>query len=347
MEKIDKNRRVEVNFYKGKIKNKEKAFRSSYRFIIVIFILIILLAVNELWNFTGNSNISGLFLNRDSSDTSASAISPVSESAIKHDKDIKPMYAGHSYTSSSPDKILTLDSHSDMFKTLSEAALPGFYGLDVSEWQQHIKWEVLSTGKKYITFSFFIIKATQGTNYEDTHFAYNWKQARKKADILGAYHYYTFGADPYKQAENYIKSVRLSKGDFPPIADIEKNCSDCTFSDLSDIKWVENVRKFLLMLEQFYRVQPIIYSNQAFYDEYLKEPFKEYTFWIAKYSKEPPKNLYIKRADSSDNTSISGNSKVAIWQFTNKEKVPGIASEVDVNFMPNGAKKLIQFYNQQ
>ena len=59
-------------------------------------------------------------------------------------------------------------------------------------------------------------------NHKDTKFDYNWKQAEKQNLLRGAYHYYRPNENSTEQANFFIKTVKLGKGDLPPILDIEK-----------------------------------------------------------------------------------------------------------------------------
>jgi len=94
------------------------------------------------------------------------------------------------------------------------------FGLDVSHYQGRINWKRVSTSKHPIKYVF--IRSTMGINGKDKQFLYNWRKAKDFGYIRGAYHYYRPNENPESQFLNYKKMVRLSKGDFIPILDVEQ-----------------------------------------------------------------------------------------------------------------------------
>jgi lysozyme len=70
------------------------------------------------------------------------------------------------------------------------------------------------------------------------------------------------------------------------------------------------------MVEQHYKVRPIIYTNIDFYENFLANQFDDYPLWIAHYLvKDKPR---IKR-------------KWTFWQYNEKGHVNGIDAYVDFN----------------
>lgn len=61
-----------------------------------------------------------------------------------------------------------------------------------------------------------------GINGKDKQFLYIWRKAKDFGYVRGAYHYYRPNENPESQFLNYKKTVRLSKGDFNPILDVEQ-----------------------------------------------------------------------------------------------------------------------------
>ena len=112
------------------------------------------------------------------------------------------------------------------------------------------------------------------------------------------------------QAENFISTVDLSTGDLPPVLDVEK-----TFG-VSGIKIRERVKEWLEVIEAYYGIRPIIYTNVDFYNQYLKDGFDEYPLWVAHYlQKERPR---IHRP-------------WIFWQHSEQGRVNGIFHKVDFN----------------
>jgi lysozyme len=189
-------------------------------------------------------------------------------------------------------------------------------GIDVSHYQGRINWEKVQFVNEKYPVDFVFIRATQGNDKNDSQFAYNWNQSKKHHFIRGAYHYYRPNENSLEQAENFIQTVSLVKGDLPPVLDIEK-LPKCQSIDSLKV----GLRRFLNRIEDYYNVKPIVYSGERYYQDFLKEEFSDYPFWIANYN-------FID-AQINDN--------FLFWQFTEQAKIKGISEKVDLNIF-NGNK---------
>ena len=187
------------------------------------------------------------------------------------------------------------------------------HGIDVSRHQSDVDWlRVEKMRSDSLGISFVFIKAAEGITREDPAFEKNWSSIRKTGLIRGAYHFYHPTRDAKKQAMNFISQVKLSKGDLPPVADIEHS------GGKSKKKICEGLSVFLKELEKKYKVKPIIYTNISFYRDYLDGEFDSYPLWISCYY--DPERFY------------SGFShKWVFWQFSESGHVDGIDGEVDFN----------------
>ena len=196
------------------------------------------------------------------------------------------------------------------------------FGIDISHYQGIINWNKVGFLEDSIPISFVMIRATAGNNKSDNYFNYNWKGAKKKKLIRGAYHYYRPDENSTEQAEKFISKVILAKGDLPPILDIE---------DVSDIQTIASLRKgitnWLDLVEKHYNIKPIIYTGDSFYNDNLKgKGFKDYPIWIANYNK------HITQPKVKD---------WIIWQFSDQGKATGITEFVDLNVF-DGNKKMFK-----
>lgn len=194
-------------------------------------------------------------------------------------------------------------------------------GIDVSEYQGKISWSYVDTIENQYPLHFVFIRATAGNDAVDRRFKRNWEGAKKNKMIRGAYHYYRPNENSLEQAELFIKTVRLQKGDLPPVLDIEKLPKNQSMTNLK-----KGLRRWLQAIENHYKVKPIIYTGEKYYDDFLKEEFSDYLFWIANY------NFY--REEIQDDW--------LFWQFTERAAVPGIEGNVDVNIY-NGDLQQLQF----
>ena len=184
------------------------------------------------------------------------------------------------------------------------------FGFDVSEYQGKIDWQKVSASDNDFPMKFVFIRATAGKDKTDSRFVANWKGAHNEGLVCGAYHYYRPNENSVKQADNFIKTVKLKKGDLPPVLDIEKIPSRQSLDSLR-----LGLQRWLNKVEKHYGIKPIIYSGESFYADFLKKEFKGYNLWIANYSffEEEIRKEWL------------------FWQFTDKASLEGIEGNVDVN----------------
>ena len=187
------------------------------------------------------------------------------------------------------------------------------HGIDISHHQGNINWsELREKGLINETpIRFIMIKATEGSTRVDENFKENFYQAREYGFTRGAYHFYSVHSPAKRQAEFFIKNVKLENGDLPPVLDVEhkpKNQTDDAFK-ASILEWLD-------IVEQHYGVKPIIYTYYKFKTQYLSDPvFDQYPYWIAHY--------YV------DEVEYQGPWK--FWQHTDVGRLPGIDGNVDFN----------------
>ncbi len=192
-------------------------------------------------------------------------------------------------------------------------------GIDVSEYQGKINWSKIQTIEERFPIGFVFIRATAGNDRPDNCFQENWREAKKHNLIRGAYHYYRPNENSLEQAALFIKTVKLKKGDLPPVLDIEKLPKNQSIDSLK-----VGLKRWLKKVESHYGVQPIIYSGEKYYDAFLHKEFSEYTFWIANY------NVFVEEIKPN----------WLFWQFTEKAAVHGISGNVDVNIFNGSQTKL-------
>ena len=137
--------------------------------------------------------------------------------------------------------------------------------------------------------------------------------------IRGAYHYYRPNENSLEQAELFIKTVKLKKGDLPPVLDIEKLPRKQSLENLK-----VGLKRWLEKVESHYNVKPIIYSGDSYYTDFLEKEFRDYPFWIANYTQE---------LEDIDND-------WRFWQFTENAAVSGIKGNVDLNIFNGGYPEL-------
>lgn len=185
------------------------------------------------------------------------------------------------------------------------------HGIDVSKYQEVIAWEeVRAMQVKKIRLGFTFIKATEGLGNVDRQFRRNWKKSKEAGITRGAYHFFLATKDGRMQAENFIKSVDLQPGDLPPVLDIEQ-----TYGITAEVMKRE-VKEWLEIVQAYYGIKPIIYTNVDFYKRNLGSDFDDYPLWVAHYYQ--PNQPRIKR-------------DWLFWQHSEEGRVNGILSKVDFN----------------
>ncbi|MET0244939.1 MAG: GH25 family lysozyme [Flavitalea sp.] len=185
------------------------------------------------------------------------------------------------------------------------------HGIDVSKYQRVIDWESVREMKvQDISIGFGFIKATEGLGNRDPRFRQNWRRAKDAGVVRGAYHFFLATKSGKQQAENFISSVELMKGDLPPVLDVEQTYGVPAF------KVRERVKEWLTVVENFYGIRPIIYTNVDFYNQYLKDEFDEYPLWVAHYLQKNRPRIHR---------------PWIFWQHSEQGRVNGILQKVDFN----------------
>lgn len=207
------------------------------------------------------------------------------------------------------------------------------YGIDISKYQHEIKrkkygidWSQLrithlgSYSRKKVKgvvdfpVRFIFIKATEGTTIRNKWFAADYRDARAHGKHVGAYHFFSLKSRGSDQARHFLHTARFSKGDLPPVLDVE--CFPSQIRKVgADVMWT-NIRAFLKVVEQQTGVKPVIYTNQTFINRYLPmvpDIVRDYQVWIARYGEYKPEI------------------RLAFWQLSQDGRVSGIHGTVDIN----------------
>ena len=183
-------------------------------------------------------------------------------------------------------------------------------GLDVSHHQIRINWKKVD--KKY---KFIIMKATEGKDFLDSDFLYNWNNARLNGFTVGAYHFFSMLSSGVAQADYYISMVPDLDKALPPVIDLEiplKYPKNIVLNELKDM---------IEKLEKHYKKKVIIYVTYHTYNAYIKGEFPENKLWIRDIKFIPE---------------LAENDRWIIWQVSNRGRVTGIPGFTDKNVLRNG-----------
>ena len=180
-------------------------------------------------------------------------------------------------------------------------------GIDVSHHQRVVDWGAVASDG----IDFAYLKATEGGDHVDTHFAHNWSGAKGAGIARGAYHFFRPRTPARAQIDNFTAVVALEPGDLPPVIDVE------TDDGASRYDLITRLRSALYLTEIRLGTKPIIYTNLKFYYLYLAGHFDDYDFWFARYGRRQPE--------------VGPAVDVAFWQYGERGEVAGVDGPVDLN----------------
>ena len=185
------------------------------------------------------------------------------------------------------------------------------HGIDVSSHQNSISWrKVAAMNVKKVKMSFAFMKATEGLGNTDENYKRNYANAKKAGMTCGAYHFFLATKSGVVQANNFIKSTSLAKGDLPPVVDVEQLYGVAPFTMRNRLK------EYLQTIEAAYKIKPIIYSYVDFYEHFLGKEFDEYPLWVAHYEEKDKPRI--------------GRDWI-FWQHSEEGHVNGISTPVDLS----------------
>lgn len=190
-------------------------------------------------------------------------------------------------------------------------------GLDVS----HHNNDKLPGGKtldwdkvKGQGFSFVFIKATEGKDLVDGHFAANWRGAQAAGLARGAYHFYNFCAGGAEQARNFLRTVPRDPDALPPTIDLEVSGS-CRKMP-AKAAFMKEFSILARELELAYGRRPILYMGAYLYGLYFKGEKDDYPIWFT---------------DSRQEPNIPDNKRWTFWQYAYFGDVDGVGDQVDLD----------------
>ncbi len=183
-------------------------------------------------------------------------------------------------------------------------------GIDVSHHQGEIDWSLVATSGTRFAF----IKATEGQDFRDRRFEFNWARAGAEGIARAAYHFFTFCSPGAAQAAHFLRVAPPEPGALPPIADVEFTGNCQAWTDLGAIR--TELRHFLDVVEEAWGVRPLLYLTPRSHEQITVGHFDEHPGWI--------RDILWRPRDSD----YGG---WAFWQFSDDGRVPGIEGPVDLN----------------
>ncbi len=187
------------------------------------------------------------------------------------------------------------------------------WGIDISHHQQQISWDQLDESLP----AFVFLKTTEGSTHIDTRYKEYKRRLNEKGIPTGAYHFFSYTSTGIEQAKHFLKFANLKIGDLPPVLDAEFT---------SGMPRKEKVQQeslaFIQYVEKKIGVQPIIYCECDYFNEYLNGKLNgRKTLWISDFWRKP----------TCDYT---------FWQKTDKFKHPAFKGTVDYNVFNGSLEEL-------
>lgn len=198
-----------------------------------------------------------------------------------------------------------------VFSVKTYAANPGqagAVGIDVSKWQGNVNWDQV----KASGVSFAFIKAYSSKGGIDPYFVQNVNGANRVGIRSGAY-VYSYARTPEEavaEANAMIAIMQNLSITFPVAIDIE----DKSQKDLSPEQLAAIANAFCATVANA-GYQPMVYANKSWFTS--KIGYTPYDKWIAQYASE---------------CNYAGGTP-CIWQASCTARIPGVAGEVDLDYL--------------
>lgn len=178
-------------------------------------------------------------------------------------------------------------------------------GIDISNNNGNIDFNKVKAGGVEVVY----IKATEGTTFVDSYLNTNYCGAKQVGLKTGFYHFLVGTSSPESQATNFYYQIKDKQNDLKPCLDVE-----AAFDGLMDY-----VLRFIDKFKQLSGMDVCIYTYTGFMSN-LDNRLFDYVLWEANYNNDP--------------WNLPGNSicsTVVGHQYTDKGKINGINTNVDVN----------------
>lgn len=183
-------------------------------------------------------------------------------------------------------------------------------GIDISAWQGD---ENIDLSK--VPFDFCIVKATEGTSYENRYFTSHCDKVLNKKRLLGAYHYAN-GGNVQKEADYFLAYVKKYIGKAVLVLDWE--AKNNPLFGKNDLEWC------LKWCNYVYRktgIKPLIYVQKSAMGAVKKTG---YGLWVAQYPD------YIETGYQKHPWN-EGAYNCLIRQYTSVGKLSGYSGNLDLN----------------
>lgn len=183
-------------------------------------------------------------------------------------------------------------------------------GIDISRHNGDIDFEKVAEDG----IDFVFIKASEGTNYQDSMYLVNYDKAKIAGLKTGAYHFFRFDKGGVEQAVNFLDAIGNRRPDIGLVIDIEKPGN-------VDSVPLETIKTRLSDMIDYMNLsghRVMIYTNFDGYYDYVRDVAPGYPLWICRFQENPI------------------HAEWSFWQYDHHGKVKGVKGEVDLDTFCGG-----------
>lgn len=201
-------------------------------------------------------------------------------------------------------------------------------GIDVAHHQKVINWEeVAAAGYKFAFIRASAVGTKTGNHIIDTRFIDNWTNAQETGLLLTAYHFFVPQINCTAQIDFFLTVFGNRTGNFPLALDFEHS------GGLATEQVRDCIEQAVRLMEERTGQKPIIYSRASWWRRFvpLDSKWMNHILWVANYQ-NPDGPLLPKHW-----------STWKFWQWTPAGRVPGITTNVDLNWYNGTEDELRQF----
>ncbi|MGO5075693.1 GH25 family lysozyme [Clostridium sporogenes] len=185
-------------------------------------------------------------------------------------------------------------------------------GIDISMHNGSINFSAVKSSGCNIV----IIKATEGVDYVDPYLNQHYNGAKGQSMNIGFYHFMSEKTDPSQQAVDFWNAIKDKQFNVIPVLDIETNNQGRSQGQISD-----RCVQFLTKFKALSGYDCLIYTGGYFGRDNLDSRVKKYKGWIAHYGV---------------NTPMTTGFNVVGHQYTEKGRINGVSTRVDMNNFTDG-----------
>lgn len=191
-------------------------------------------------------------------------------------------------------------------------------GIDVSAHNGPIDFDAVAADG----IDFVIIKASEGTDWQDRALTRNYARARGAGLKVGLYHFFRFDSPGYLQALNFADAAAARPPDMPLVIDLEE-FGNPRFTPTSRV-----LARLDTCLHHLRRrgYEVMLYTNKRGYARFVEGRYDSIPLWICSLGEGSPAGR-----------------RWTIWQHSHRGRVAGIDGNVDLNVFRGDSAEFVRF----